>query len=126
MKKLIVIVAFLFAGFAILVDRSPRHDSPGAIAERGDEGCTDTRRARLGALLYSRESVKAQLLDPDGADFTDFGESSVIWEARCQFLVVSSVRATNAFGAFIRTPYSVEMEYLPGPDTYRATGLVIN
>ena len=83
--------------------------------------CTDT----FTAFVMSQNFVERALRSPSTAEFPRMTAPGVHVEAfgQCQFLIVAWVDAQNGFGATVRTPYVVEVQYLPESDRWRLVDL---
>ena len=88
-----------------------------------ERNCPDTTGAKIGAFVMSQQFVKQKLRDPKSAEFPSYSDSSVsvTWVSTCKFRVNAQVRATNAFGGYLVTPYAITVEYLPREDAFRAS-----
>jgi hypothetical protein len=85
-------------------------------------GCTERPET---AFIMSQTFVKRQLISPSSAKFPGYSGAKMEETAKCEFLIISHVDASNSFGASIRNNYSVVMHYNKGQDNWRATNLQI-
>jgi predicted nucleic acid-binding Zn ribbon protein len=83
--------------------------------ERREQVCRSDRN--LMAYIRAKEVVRQRLKSPSTAEFPDSNFTSV-QTSPCVFKVNGFVDAQNAFGAKIRAPYSLEIEYSPSKDSW--------
>lgn len=120
-KCLLVVGALAFAGYA-----TEKQDAVDATPEsRRAEYCGDTHDSLFFAYSYAKDFVERRLKAPSTADFGGFRDPDVTTArvSGCEFLSKGYVDAQNSFGAKIRTPYSVTLEYLPEKKAWRAENI---
>ena len=91
--------------------------------EKEAASCADTTQA----FVMSKVFVKSALRSPSAAEFPYKTDPGVTVEhiGGCRHVVRAFVDAPNAFGAKIRSEYSVTMEKTPNQDNWRASGIEI-
>lgn len=119
--KVFFIVVVMFAGLMILgvaLEPSPE--------ERSASNCTS--EGRRAAWISARVFVERALVAPATADFPAFGSSGTMVDhlGGCRFDVAGYVDAENSFGANLRSTFTLEVEYLPAEQGWRAAALVID
>ena len=73
--------------------------------------------------MVAQDEVRATLKAPDSASFPAITDASIRRTGECAFTVSAHVDAQNGFGAMLRQPFTVTIEYLPQADRYIARGL---
>lgn len=117
--RLAALGLFAVTAGIVWIGVTTKNDGPAAVASR-DAQCSEGV-----AFVMSQNFVKRDLRAPATAQFphqpisaTEIGE--------CQFRVSSYVDAQNAFGALIRSNYSVDMKFNASGRTWSAANLSIS
>ncbi|WP_132478412.1 hypothetical protein [Paracandidimonas soli] len=89
--------------------------------EKRKKDCSDT----VMAFVMSQNFVKRALKAPSTAKFpyAHDGDVAIQKTGECKFRVHGYVDAQNSFGAMIRTPYSIDMEYFPDSKKWGGSNL---
>lgn len=98
-----------------------------APVDRQAEICAES--GQQDAYYTSRGLVRQKLKAPSTAEFpnyyTEDGSITVQYLGGCKFTIAAWVDSQNSFGAMIRTPYLVEVEYRPETEDWYGTTLLI-
>lgn len=87
----------------------------------GSEGCGD----RSWAWTVAQEEVRAALKAPTSAEFPSITSANIERSGDCEFTIRAHVDAENSFGAKLRQPFSVKVEYIEEVDRYNAFDLAL-
>tara|TARA_E500000305_G_scaffold98033_1_gene89384 strand:- start:1018 stop:1485 length:468 start_codon:yes stop_codon:yes gene_type:complete len=116
------LAAIFFCGVTCLVaiwgGYAAWYNEPHRVADRARRAdpCNDVGRAYDVAKAY----VKKRLVAPATAEFPAYYSSDVqaLPLAECRFSVQAYVDAQNGFGAMLRNPYSLTLQYYKEDDTW--------
>lgn len=89
--------------------------------DRANRRCNDG----VMAVIMSERFISQHLRAPSTAKYPSANSANVAKTGDCSFRVVSYVDAQNAFGAMLRSPYQIDMEYLPDTDRWRGSNAII-
>ena len=95
---LLIVAAFIGSG------SDPKPED--MTAEELSAACED----KIMAYVMAQQLVKQNLKSPSTAEFPSYSGVTVIYAGECVHKVSAYVDSQNAFGAVIRTPFSVELK----------------
>ena len=129
-------VAVVYFGFLkpeTELERLQRQSNEASMAARIASGlspevhknCENTDNAKISAFVMSQPFVERSLKSPSTADFPRMTANGVYVSRirECVFSVTGYVDAQNGFGAVLRTPYTIEIEYNPEDDNFSGRNL---
>jgi hypothetical protein len=114
-------VAFIVGLIVVFGDSNAERQEAQKAEEQAKRNCSDGPMA----FIMSQGFVKRELKSPSSAKFPYAHDDGVSIQktGECKFRVRGFVDAQNSFGAMIRTPYSIDMEYFPDSKKWGGSNL---